>query len=559
MAHELQSTPFYKPNVLAMLNTLFPPAMKEMPNDKVDIKALNKYRATFYHHILAVEARGSGIVKEFIKKLLEPKAKHSWSETRRHLEEYISLADTMISEAKAVEGIEYFHDATSSRHSRTISGARSSYSDRPQTASSANTSVDGWQGTFAPPKSPGFALDNDTKKVGPGIVFDKDIFESTAPATSSIPSEPAKSFSSLSFRERATNAGGVKATTNSLSASRKGILTKQSHLSITIPPTKNYAPSNPSPLGGPDMRRKRSTIGSSPTTSITKTDSKDSRNPQEDTTGAKRGHFQTQFDFLTRPFQSQSSDSSPVEGLKRKKSISSFLLRRKPSVGPTNTPTHARSSFDGDHASTTDQNPDLDPLNRGRAMSTVDTSTSEKRPVLKKSLTALNTRTPQHGDDLPPLPPLPANMPARGLGGMPPKSPGKIVDRIDDTADVSTKLDALGFALIDLSFRDSTANHMSMNPVGSANPGDLVSPGTAIPMSPTSFVSTEMNGGLNGSMTGRMGGMRISAAPAPLNVRKASDARREWVEFDRPRMAPKPPEGGQRTVVLDMEKFAGRF
>lgn len=558
MAHELQSTPFYKPNVLAMLNTLFPPAMKDMPNDKVDIKALQKYRATFYHHVLAVEARGTGIVKDFIEKLLEPKAKHSWSETRRHLEEYISLADTMIIEAKAVEGIEYFHDATSSRHSRTISGARSSYSDRPQTASSANTSVDGWLGTFAPPKSPGFTLDSDAKKAGPGIVFDKEIFEPLP--TSSIPSEPSKAFSALSFRERAANAGGVKATTSSLSASPKGILTKQSPLSITIPPPKSHVPSNPSPLGDPDMRRKRSTLGSSPTTS-TQLESKDPRNPPDDT-ATKKGHFQTQFDFLTRPFTSQSSESSPVEGVKRKKSIGSFLLRRKPSVGPSSssTPTHARSSSDGDRVLTGEKN-ELGALNRGRAMSTVDhTDPGDGRPGLKNSLTALNAR---NGGGLPPPPP-----PSRGMGmGV---SPGRMVDRIDDSADVSTKLDALGFALIDLSFRDSTTAVVGRRP---GSPGDLVSP-RSVPLTTDTFTTpntlpnpdhSAVANPLNGTPTGRTSGMRKSAAPAPLNVRKArrereEEGRREWGEFEGPRVAPRPPEGGQRTVVvLDLGRFGGRF
>ncbi|KAG9229977.1 hypothetical protein BJ875DRAFT_357085, partial [Amylocarpus encephaloides] len=108
MVHELQSEPFYKPNVLAMLNTLFPPSMKEMPNDKVDIKTLNKYRTTFYHYILAVESKGTGIVKEIVEKLLDPKTKHSWPETRNHLEGFITLADSMIKEAKAVDGLEFF-------------------------------------------------------------------------------------------------------------------------------------------------------------------------------------------------------------------------------------------------------------------------------------------------------------------------------------------------------------------------------------------------------------------------------------------------------------------
>src|SRR4051794_29788600 len=113
MIHELKSEPFYKPNVLAMLNTLFPPSMKYMPNDKVDIRTLQKYRATFYKYILTVDKEGTGILKEFVQKLLVPGTKHSWPKTKAELEKYIKLAEVMITEAKAVDGIDFFHDSSS--------------------------------------------------------------------------------------------------------------------------------------------------------------------------------------------------------------------------------------------------------------------------------------------------------------------------------------------------------------------------------------------------------------------------------------------------------------
>ncbi|KAH8661531.1 hypothetical protein BGZ60DRAFT_530482 [Tricladium varicosporioides] len=142
MVHELQATPFYKPNVLAMLNTLFPPSLKEMPNDRIDIKALHRYRTTFFEYITQVEAKGAGILKPFVDRLLDPETKHSWTKARKNLEAYIDLADQMIKEARAIYDIKLFRES-GSHHSRSGSRTHSSFSDRPHTASSANTSLDG--------------------------------------------------------------------------------------------------------------------------------------------------------------------------------------------------------------------------------------------------------------------------------------------------------------------------------------------------------------------------------------------------------------------------------
>ncbi|KAH6677376.1 hypothetical protein B0J14DRAFT_341158 [Halenospora varia] len=148
MVHELQATPFYKPNVLAMLNTLFPPSMKEMPNDRIDIKALHRYRTTFFEYITQVEAKGAGILKPFVDRLLDPETKHSWTKARKNLEAYTDLADQMIKEARAIYDIKFFRES-GSHHSHSGSRTHSSLSDRPRTASSANTSLDGRQSSLS--------------------------------------------------------------------------------------------------------------------------------------------------------------------------------------------------------------------------------------------------------------------------------------------------------------------------------------------------------------------------------------------------------------------------
>ncbi|CAG8954984.1 hypothetical protein HYFRA_00008673, partial [Hymenoscyphus fraxineus] len=572
MAHELQSTPFYKPNVLAMLNTLFPPAMKEMPNDKVDIKTINKYRATFYHHILAVEAKGSGIAKDFIQKLLEPKAKHGWSETRKHLEEYISLADTMISEAKAVEGIDYYHETSSSRHSRSASAARSSYSDRPQTASSANTSVDGWpqSSTFLAPNSPELTHHTDPKKSATGATSEKDIL-------SPPPSEASKPHSPLSFRERAANAGGLK-TTNGISTNRKSTPMKAPPPSITIPSPDKYAPG---PKTSPLLPGRRLSSPTAP--GFSKSDYKPLPEPIEEPAIKKSG-----FDFLTRPWHvhslSNERDGAPPNcvGPKRKKSLTNFLgLRRKASVGhggglgssgsitvpPTTglvsgsaSPTtlrpkiqHTRSSSEivGLSGSTMESA-------RQRAVSTSTSAPDVRRLLGKKSLpdfsavmvppsTSGSRLSDGNGDSLPPLPPLPVQVNGRMI--IPRSS-----ENLRELNREALKFDDAGFAPIDLDFRASTATRQSTLPpftFSSAKSSPTKSSPTKSPDLP------ELMTGWNERVS-----MRASAAPAPLHIKKASDAKIEeeyliqWSEFDRPRTAPKPPEGVKRMVVLDLGKFA---
>lgn len=107
---ELKSEPFYKPNVLAMLNTLFPPTVGELPNDRIQPKVMNQYRSSFYRYITAVETNGSSVMKAFENKLQRDDNRHSWRSTWDNLQHYISLAELMIKQAEvAIDlGIDMF-------------------------------------------------------------------------------------------------------------------------------------------------------------------------------------------------------------------------------------------------------------------------------------------------------------------------------------------------------------------------------------------------------------------------------------------------------------------
>src|SRR4051812_29527910 len=61
MIHELRAEYFVKDNVLAMLNTLFPPSARGIP-DRIPPKVLHLFRNTFYGHLVSVQAHGPDVM-----------------------------------------------------------------------------------------------------------------------------------------------------------------------------------------------------------------------------------------------------------------------------------------------------------------------------------------------------------------------------------------------------------------------------------------------------------------------------------------------------------------
>ncbi|QSZ33426.1 hypothetical protein DSL72_004994 [Monilinia vaccinii-corymbosi] len=108
MLHELKTEPFYKPNVLAMLNTLYPPCIKELPNDLIDLDKLRQHRAKFYNFITQVEHGGTSVLEDFESLLKNPDCKHNWVDTRENLRDYIELASKMIEQSNAIHDIMFF-------------------------------------------------------------------------------------------------------------------------------------------------------------------------------------------------------------------------------------------------------------------------------------------------------------------------------------------------------------------------------------------------------------------------------------------------------------------
>ncbi len=113
MLQQLKTIPFDKTSALAMLNTLFPPGVKDLPNDRIIPKFMEQQRNTFFQYISVLEksTSGSQLVKEFEKKLLSSENRHNYQSVRWRLREYINLAETMATKADCVYGIEFFRGA----------------------------------------------------------------------------------------------------------------------------------------------------------------------------------------------------------------------------------------------------------------------------------------------------------------------------------------------------------------------------------------------------------------------------------------------------------------
>jgi hypothetical protein len=142
MVHELKGLPGNKLNALAMLNTLFPPGTaggRELPNDRILPKSMNKLRATFYSYISKQPANSQDLLK-FENILQRETNRHNWVNTRKNLEEYLNLAEIMIKQANEVRSTGCFRTSLTSFRSKTSSGEGSATSESLSSASSANTS-----------------------------------------------------------------------------------------------------------------------------------------------------------------------------------------------------------------------------------------------------------------------------------------------------------------------------------------------------------------------------------------------------------------------------------
>ncbi|KAF8853565.1 hypothetical protein BDZ45DRAFT_76242 [Acephala macrosclerotiorum] len=98
MIDELKSPHFSRKEILAKLNTLYPPVTLSVPSDEISIKQLQWHRKIIFGWILAVEKEGPQKIIEVEEIMF--KGKHSWHNVTHSLQNYLKHAHIHIAYAK---------------------------------------------------------------------------------------------------------------------------------------------------------------------------------------------------------------------------------------------------------------------------------------------------------------------------------------------------------------------------------------------------------------------------------------------------------------------------
>lgn len=147
LINELSLLPFNKHNCIAMLNTLYPPAVSAQPTSQLRPEVLESQRSGFFKYIQAVDKSGPHVLQNLMQ---QGKRKESdpngWPAVREVVEAYLRAANSVIEECSRVTGIEVFvYDDKENRGGRKVDSGISFGSvqrpstDRPSTSSSVHS------------------------------------------------------------------------------------------------------------------------------------------------------------------------------------------------------------------------------------------------------------------------------------------------------------------------------------------------------------------------------------------------------------------------------------
>lgn len=110
LINELSLTPFNKANCIAMLNTLFPPAMGALngqfvqPTHQLTPAVLTSQRTGFFRYIKAVEKNGTAVLKCLIHQGERAGENSGWPSVREAMEKYLRMANGIIDECSEITG-----------------------------------------------------------------------------------------------------------------------------------------------------------------------------------------------------------------------------------------------------------------------------------------------------------------------------------------------------------------------------------------------------------------------------------------------------------------------
>ncbi|KAJ9625677.1 hypothetical protein H2203_004438 [Taxawa tesnikishii (nom. ined.)] len=142
LINELSLTPFNKHNCVAMLNTLYPPAISSQPTSKLTPTILKRQRDGFFKYIQGVEKSGTRVLVNLMQQGKKPTDKNGWAAVRGTLETYLQVANSIIAECAEIVDIDdvTITANTTKRNGRKVDSGMSfsSTESRPSTSSSSS-------------------------------------------------------------------------------------------------------------------------------------------------------------------------------------------------------------------------------------------------------------------------------------------------------------------------------------------------------------------------------------------------------------------------------------
>ncbi|MCJ1402197.1 hypothetical protein MMC11_005417 [Xylographa trunciseda] len=142
LINEMRLSPFSKPNCIAMLNTLYPPAPSLPPTPQLTPTILTSQRNAFFRYIQAVERNGKAVLANLENQSRRPNEPNGWPVVREIVDKYLRTANTVIDECVAVKSAADLEPASERSGRRADSGVSFASNDRPSTStgrSSLNT------------------------------------------------------------------------------------------------------------------------------------------------------------------------------------------------------------------------------------------------------------------------------------------------------------------------------------------------------------------------------------------------------------------------------------
>ncbi|KAK0273709.1 hypothetical protein LTR35_012146 [Friedmanniomyces endolithicus] len=120
LVNEMALLPFSKHNCIAMLNTLYPPAISTPPTSKLTPAVLQKQRQGFFKYILSVEQKGPHILTTLMDQGKVAGEVNGWHSVTRTLGMYLQLANSVIVECAEIVDVQ----DVSTQKTRVSTGSR---------------------------------------------------------------------------------------------------------------------------------------------------------------------------------------------------------------------------------------------------------------------------------------------------------------------------------------------------------------------------------------------------------------------------------------------------